>query len=90
VLTARIPEQLMEDLKFIEKDEKAERAEIIRRLLDSAVKEWKLRKALIMISQETWTIRKAAKFVGLTYYQLLDKMEKFDVEYGQKIADLRK
>ena len=89
-MTARIPEHLMEDLKFIEKEEKAERAEIVRRLLDRAVKEWKLKKALNMISQGAWTIRKAAKFVGLTYYQILEKMAQFGVDSGPEISDLRR
>lgn len=89
-MTARIPEHLMEDLKFIEKEEKAERAEIVRRLLDSAVKEWKLKKALTMISQGAWTIRKAARFVGLTYYHLLEKMAQFGVDSGPEISDLRR
>jgi len=50
VLTTRIPEDLLKDIQQIEK-ERSERAEVVRKLLDTAVQEWKMTKALKMISQ---------------------------------------
>jgi len=44
VLTTRIPEDLLKDIQQIEKDERSERAEVVRKLLDTAVQEWKMTK----------------------------------------------
>ncbi len=46
VLTTRIPNDLLKSIQEIEKEERAERAEVVRRLLDRAVHDWKLAKAL--------------------------------------------
>jgi len=37
VLTTRIPDDLLRDIQEIEKDERSERAEVVRKLLDRAV-----------------------------------------------------
>src|SRR5438445_12903569 len=74
VLTTRIPNDLLEAIREIERDERAERAEVVRRLLDKAVHEWKLAKALRMISEGRWTVRRAAKCAGLGYHEILERM----------------
>ena len=61
VLTTRIPEDLLRDIQQIEKDERSERAEVVRKLLDTAVQEWKMTKALKMISEGRWTVRRAGQ-----------------------------
>ena len=47
VITARIPENLLEDLEKVEKEEHTDRAEVIRKLLSQAVREWKIKKTLV-------------------------------------------
>ncbi len=89
VLTTRIPDDLLRDIQEIEKEERSERAEVVRRLLDRAVHDWKLAKALKMISEGRWTIRRAAKFAGLTYPEMLDKMTEGGVDSGPSVKDLR-
>jgi len=73
VRTARVPEQLSKALREIE-EEGADRAEVVRRLLDKAVRDWRISKALKMISEGSWTVRRAAKFSGLRYHEILGKM----------------
>lgn len=50
VLTARVTKKLLQALKEIEEEEKAVRAEVVRRFLDRSVKEWRTSKAVKMIS----------------------------------------
>ncbi len=89
VLTARIPEDLLRDIQEIEKEERSERAEVVRRLLDRAVRDWKLAKALKMIAEGRWTIRRAASFTGLTYPEILEKMTEQGLDSGPSLKDLR-
>ncbi len=89
VLTTRIPEDLLKDIQQIEKDERSERAEVVRKLLDTAVQEWKIAKALKMISEGRWTVRRAAKFAGTTYHEILEKMTERGVDSGPTLRDLR-
>lgn len=89
VLTTRIPDDLLKAIVEIEKDERAERAEVVRRLLDKAVQQWKLAKALRMIQEGRWTIRRAAAFAGLKYHEMLDRTGEAGVDSGPTLKELR-
>lgn len=89
VLTARVDEEIIKDLDEIGGEKKADRAEVARRLLDKAIKEWKLDRALEMISRGSWTIRKAVDYAGLSYYQMLEEMSKHGIDSGPALEDLR-
>lgn len=88
-VTARIPESLLKDLKAIENEEKTDRAEVIRRLLSEAIREWKLRKALEMIRKRKASMRAATKFAGIRYVELLDRVEEEAIPLDYKLSDLR-
>jgi hypothetical protein len=45
-------------------------------------------KALKMISEGQWTIRRAASFAGMTYYEILDKMAEKGIDSGPDLKDL--
>ncbi|KXB03494.1 hypothetical protein AKJ48_03825 [candidate division MSBL1 archaeon SCGC-AAA261O19] len=87
-ITARIPKDLLQDLKEIESEEKTERAEVIRKLLDGAVKEWKVKKALEKLRDGKVTFRTAAKLAGLTYVQMLDQAEQANIPLEYSMKDL--
>jgi len=88
-VTARVPEDLFRDIKEIEKEDKAERAEVIRKLLDGAVREWKLRRALEKLREGHVTLRTAAKLAGLTYVEMLDQVAEAGIPIGYSIAELQ-
>ncbi len=89
VLTTRIPDDLLKSIQEIEKEERAERAEVVRRLLDRAVHDWKMAKALKMVQEGHWTVRRAARFAGLTYHEILDKMADLGIDSGPTLKELR-
>jgi predicted HTH domain antitoxin len=76
-------------LKRIESEERTERAEVIRRLLTEAIGDWKLRKALEMIRERKASMRTAAKFAGIRYLELLDRVEKEAIPLDYTLSDLR-
>ena len=88
-ITTRVPDEIYQDIKRIEEEEKAERAEVIRRLLFDAIKRWKLKKALEMLRENKVTLRTAAKFAGLTYIEMLDAAEAAGIPIGYTPLDLK-
>jgi len=72
VVTIRIEDGYFEDLKKIEKEEKRDRAEVMRRLLAQSIKEWKIQKALDLLKKRKITIRKASSLAGVSYVEMID------------------
>ena len=89
VITARIEDKYFEDLKKIEKEEQTERAEVMRKLLASAIKEWKTKKALDLLKEHKITIRKAAALAEASYVEMLDLASKADIDIGYTLKELR-
>lgn len=89
VITARIEDKYFEDLKKIEKEEQTERAEVMRKLLASAIKEWKAKKALELLKEHKVTLRRAAKLADVSYIEILDLASKSDIDIGYSLKDLR-
>jgi len=88
VLTTRVDDQTIRDLDAIGAEERADRSEVARKLLDRSIRDWKLEKALRTISTSAWTIRKAASFAGLSYYQMIEEMATHEVDSGPRTEDL--
>ena len=89
VITARIEDKYFEDLKKIEKEEQTERAEVMRKLLASAIKEWKTKKALDLLKEHRITIRKAAALAEASYVEMLDLASKANIDVGYTLKELR-
>lgn len=88
-VTARVPKELLQDIKEIEREEKTERAEVVRRLLDDAAKRWKLKKALDKLREGNITLRTAAKIAGLSYLEMLDEAERAGITIGYDLSNLQ-
>jgi predicted HTH domain antitoxin len=84
VVTSRIPEKYFEDLKTIQKEEQANQAEVLRRLLTKAISDWKKDRALRLLEEHRITIRKAASMADLSYVEMLTLTEKADIGYDLK------
>jgi predicted HTH domain antitoxin len=89
VITTRIDDKYFEDLKIIEKEEARDRAEVIRRLLAIAIKEWKIKKSLELLKKHKITMRKAASIAGVSYVEMLDLSSQEDIDSGYTIKDLQ-
>ena len=90
VITIRIDEKHFKDLQEIEKQEQADRAAITRKLLASAIKEWKISHALRLVQEEKITFRKAAEIIGCTYSEFLTLMEKRGIMIGYTLDELKR
>ncbi len=88
VLTTRVDRETIDDLDAIGKEEGTDRSEIARRLLKQSIKEWKLERALRMISSSEWTIRRASEFAGVPYHRMVQEMASHGVDSGPRVEDL--
>lgn len=90
VITARIEDKYLEDIKKIEREEHSDRAEVLRKLLAKAIKAWKLRKSLELLQEHKITLRKAAVLAEVTYIEMLDLMSGKNIDVGYTLRDLDK
>jgi predicted HTH domain antitoxin len=90
VITARVEDRYIRDLREIEKAEKTDRAEVVRRLLAEGIREWKLHRALGMLRKHAITLRRAAKIAGLSYREMLDAASQAGIDSGYGLKNLEK
>jgi len=57
---------------------------------DKSIRDERMVEALKMIREGRWTIRRAAKFAAVTYYEILDKMADEGIDSGPDLKDLGK
>ncbi len=88
-VTTRVPEDILQEIKRIEREEKADRAEVVRRLLADAIKRWRVRRALEMLRDGEASIRSAAKSASLSYVQMMEEMERAGISVDYRSSDLR-
>lgn len=90
VITTRISEEHFEDLEKIEKEEQADRAEVLRRLLAKGIREWKLRKAIELLRERRVTLRRAAKIASVSYVEMLDFASRHRIDIGYSVEELER
>lgn len=90
VVTARIPDEYLKELKIIEREEQAERAEVIRRLLADSIKRWKIKRALNLLNERKVTLRKAASIAGVSYVEMLDLASAHKIDIGYSLEELER
>ncbi|MEK6826396.1 MAG: hypothetical protein AABX08_02445 [Nanoarchaeota archaeon] len=88
VVTARIEDKYLEDIKKIEKEEHTERAEVLRKLLATAIRRYKTKKSLELLKEHKITIRRAAHMADIPYIEMLDLASKADIDIGYTLIDL--
>lgn len=64
------------------------RARASRRQPDKSIRDERIVKALKMVSEGHWTIRRAAKFAAVTYHEILEKMAEKGIDSGPDLVDL--
>lgn len=87
-ITTRIPEEDEEELKKIEEEEGAKRSEILRRLIEKSIKDWKMKKALEMLEDREVSFRKAAELAGVSYLKMWEMVSEQGLESGYDLDDL--
>ena len=90
VVTTRLEERDEKDLGLIEKEEKADRAAVVRKLLATGIHDWKKKFALEKLKRREITINKAAEIASVTYSDMLGLMAKEGIDIGYSLSDLER
>ena len=89
IVSTRVPDNMAKDLEEIEKEEKADRATVVRKLLAKAITEWKLERALVLYSSGKVTLWKASKIAGLTLWEMMEIVRDRKVSFQYAYEDFR-
>jgi predicted HTH domain antitoxin len=83
VVSTRITDDMAKDLEEIEKDEKSDRATVVRKLLSKAITDWKLQKALMLYRGGKVSLRKAAQIANISLWEMMEivKEQKVPLQY---------
>jgi len=87
-LTARLPDELSEELDRISEKEKLDKSAVVRRLLAEAVKEKKVEEGLERYESGETSIRKASEISGLSLREFMNVMKDRGVEIQYSEGDL--
>jgi predicted HTH domain antitoxin len=89
IVSTRVPDNMAKDLEEIEKEEKTDRATVVRKLLTKAIAGWKLEKALTLYCGGKITLWKTAKIAGLPLWEMMDIVKERKVPFHYTYEDFR-
>jgi len=89
IVSTRVPDDMAKDLEEIEKEEKTDRATVVRKLLARAIAQWKLEKALTLYSDGKVTLWKAAKIADLSLWEIMDIIKERKIPFRYTCEDFR-
>ena len=84
IVSTRVTDNMAKDLEEIEKEEKTDRATVVRKLLAQAIAEWKLERALMRYCDGKISLLKAAKNADLSLWEMMEivKERKIPLQYA--------
>jgi len=89
-IATRVDEELLAQIRQIEKETRADRAEVIRRLLDEGAKQYRLKKAVELLREGKVTVSKAAEIAGASIWDIVEVMHAKKIPIPYTADDLRK
>ncbi len=89
-ISVRLAKAALKEIEFLMREYRADKSEVMRRLLDRGLRQAKLEKALELLRQHKISIGKAARFAGVTIYEMIELCKKHDVHIGYSKEDLKR
>ncbi len=87
---ARLPLGLVRELELIEEVEQSDRSTTVRRLLASAVHDWKLKHYARLYGEGKVTVARAARDAGVSLWEMMDYARSRKVPAQYELEDLRR
>ena len=86
---ARLPLELVRELELIENVEQSDRSTTLRKLLSSAVRQWKLEHYARLYGDGKATLARAARDAGVSLWEMMDyaRARKTPVQYDLEDLD---
>ena len=89
LIASRVPQDLLTDLKKIERVEHLDRSTSVRRLLYTAVREWKLEHASKRYRENQTTLAKAAQEAGVSVREMMEYLRETKVPLQYDVLDFQ-
>lgn len=90
-ISVRLDKGLQKAISIVELKWKADRSEVIRRLLARAVKTWKIDNAIDEINNRKISVGKAAEECEITIWELIEILKKKNTDWtGYSEEDIKK
>ena len=86
LMNARVPVVIMNEVENIAKEEQTDKSSIVRKLLDMAIKEWKLKKSSNMYKEKKVTLEKSAELAEVSVRELINYLREKELEIGNLSA----
>jgi predicted HTH domain antitoxin len=85
----RLPESFIRDLEKIEQVEQTDRSTVLRKLLYSALKDWKLEYYALEYGEGRMTLGRAAEEAGVSIWEMTDytRQKKIPAQYSLEDLD---
>jgi predicted HTH domain antitoxin len=78
--TVRLPEKIVKVIEERAREERLDRATILRKFLEEAVKDWKIEEATKLYKDGKISISRAAEIAGLSVGEMMDELVKRGVK----------
>ena len=89
IVSTRVSDDMAKDLKEIEKQEKSDRATVVRKLLAKAITDWKIDWAVTLYSNGKVTLWKASKIAGLSLWEMTEIIRKRKITFQYSFEEFR-
>jgi len=90
LIASRVPPDLVADLERIQEVEHVDRSTAVRRLLYTAVREWKLEYATKLYSENRITLARAAQEAGVSVREMMEYLRQKKVPTQYDLEDLER
>lgn len=89
-VTARLPKEMVREVERLAEKMKVDRSELIRRLLDSALRETRIEEAVQAYREGCVTLWKAAEMAGLSLREMMELVREKKIPVSYTLEDLRR
>ena len=89
-VTARLPRDTLRELEILAEKMKVDRSELIRRLLDAALREKRIEEAVRVLREGRVTLWKAAEMAGLSLREMMELASEKKIPVSYTLEDLRR
>jgi predicted HTH domain antitoxin len=86
-LAVRVPAELEREILEIIKQEKVDKATVVRNLLETGITAWRKQTAIELLQQGKVTFAKAAEFAKLSLWEFADLVKQCNVEWVRYDAE---
>ena len=88
ITSTRITDDVAKELEEIEKEEKTDRATVIRKFLIRAIEQWKTERSLRLYQEGKITLWRGARLAGVTLREMMEQAAKKGIQFKYTEKDL--